>query len=98
MITNLCQSGDASSEAVILTWDLVNASYCSLIDYVVNTTEGCGSCSVSQERNTATCRGVRTGITCTFIVIANVCGDQIRNETTFTLNTGPLGGECNDQS
>lgn len=100
MIANLHWSMDDSSEAVMLTWDLVNASYCSMIDYVVNATEGCGSCSVSQERNTATCQDVGREIACAFFVIANVCGDQIRNETTFTLNTGPLaiGGECNEYS
>lgn len=83
-ITNLRLSTDA---AVVLTWDLVNASYCSSVDYVVNATEGCGSCSVSQERNTATCRDARRGISCTYFVFANVCGDHIRSETNIKLTS-----------
>lgn len=81
---------DDSSEAVVLSWDVVNASYCSSIDYVVNATEGCGSCSAS-ETNTATCRGVRRGIECTFFIFADICGDQVRADTNVTLNTGSSG-------
>lgn len=90
MIRNLQRSMGGSSEPVMLTWDLVNASNCSLIDYVVNATEGCGSCSVSQERNTATCRDVERGIVCTFFIFANVCGDHIQSETTLTPSTVPV--------
>ena len=108
MIRNL-RSRDGSSEPVMLIWDLVNASYCSSIDYVVNATEGCGSCSLSQERNAATCRGVGKGIVCTFSIFANVCGDHIQSETILITppstepvppNTEPvpLGGKCSDNS
>ena len=81
--------GDSSDE-IILTWNLINASYCSLIDYVVRANEGCGTCSVSLGRNTATCLDVRREITCTFFISANVCGDHIRSEN-ITLNGVPAG-------
>lgn len=94
MIRNLQRS---RGDPVMLTWDLVNASYCSSIDYVVNATDGCGRCSVSQERNTATCRDVRSGIVCTFFIFANVCGDHIRSEYEATLTPStesvPLAGK-----
>ena len=85
MITNLRWTVDDSSKAVMLAWDIVNASYCSSVNYVVNTTEGCGSCSASEE-NTATCQDVGIGITCTFYIYANVCSDHIRADTNVTLN------------
>ena len=94
MITNFYRdrSMDDSSEVVMLTWDIVNASYCSSIDYVINATEDCGSCSAS-EANTATCRDVRRGITCTFFIFANVCGDHIRADTNVTLESGSPSSE-----
>lgn len=81
---------DDSSEEVRLTWDLVNASYCSsIIDYVVNATGGCGNCSVSEDENIATCQDVGRGIMCTFSIFANVCGDHIRSEDIYIIPTTP---------
>jgi hypothetical protein len=92
MITNFNPSVDGSSTTVTLTWDVVNASYCSSIDYVINATEGCGSCS-APEVNSATCQDVGRGIACSFFILANVCGDQVRAYTNVTLKPGSSSGE-----
>ena len=90
---NLRQIG--SAEELAFTWDLINSSYCSSINYTINATEGCGVCSVSrnQQEKTATCRqNAIRGDTCIFSIEANVCGDQIRSEA-LVVNTESSSGE-----
>ena len=93
MFTNLRSRMEESSDelTLIITWSLMNATYCPSPDYMINAAEGCGTCSVSEQENSARCQDVKRGSTCTYVILVNVCGEQIRREVNISLSTGSSG-------
>ena len=72
------------------SWDPVNVTNCSSIDYIITATGGCGTCPQSVSENNARCTNVVAGRNCTFSVLADACGIQYRSKP-ITLITKPSG-------
>lgn len=90
IITNLHSDGNGQSGELTFYWDPVKVTGCSLINYMITATDGCGTCPQLASETVAKCTNVVGGMNCTFSILADACGVQIRSEPK-TLITGTSG-------